>query len=142
MGVLLSKPCNIAKLQFDIKFTFSKRMAILPISILLCISFWKQNLHHQTLNCFVLIFCCCCNLKREEAMPFLLFLNCDNNKTQNIEVSIVHLVPILKVSWFQNVLLVSKLLPKNQRNYFWISALIFFAPSWGLPGSFLSFLGT
>ena len=26
---------------------------------------------------------------------------------------------------------------KNQRNYFWISALKFFVPSWGLPGSFL-----
>ena len=25
---------------------------------------------------------------------------------------------------------------KYQRNYFWISALIFFVPSWGLPGSF------
>ena len=26
---------------------------------------------------------------------------------------------------------------KYQRNYFWISALKFFVPSWGLPGSFL-----
>ena len=25
---------------------------------------------------------------------------------------------------------------KYQRNYFWISALKFFVPSWGLPGSF------
>ena len=48
----------------------------------------------------------------------------------------------LKVSSFQNVLLVSKLLPKNQRIYFWISALIFFAASRGLSRSFLSFLGT
>ena len=31
---------------------------------------------------------------------------------------------------------------KKQRNYFWISALKFFVPSWGLPGSFLGFLGT
>ena len=30
-----------------------------------------------------------------------------------------------------------KLLPKNQRNYFLDSALKFFIPSWGLPGSFL-----
>ena len=42
----------------------------------------------------------------------------------------------LKDSWFQNVLLVRKLLPRNQRNYFWISALKFFVASLGLPGSF------
>ena len=29
-----------------------------------------------------------------------------------------------------------KLLPKYRRNYFWISALKIFEPSWGLPGSF------
>jgi hypothetical protein len=33
---------------------------------------------------------------------------------------------------------VSKLLPKNQQNYFWISALIFFAASWLLPGNLVS----
>ena len=31
---------------------------------------------------------------------------------------------------------------KFQQNYFWISALNFFIASWGLPGSFLGFLGT
>ena len=51
----------------------------------------------------------------------------------------------LKDSWFQNVLLVRKLLPRNQRNYFWISALKFFCSflgaSWklfGLPGDIVS----
>jgi hypothetical protein len=37
--------------------------------------------------------------------------------------------------------LVGKLLPKYQRNYCLISDLNFFVASWGLPGSFLSFLG-
>ena len=32
--------------------------------------------------------------------------------------------------------------PKYQRKYFWNSALKFFVASWGLPGSFLGFLGT
>ena len=30
---------------------------------------------------------------------------------------------------------------KNQRNYFWISALIFFVASWGLPGRFFGLPG-
>jgi hypothetical protein len=48
----------------------------------------------------------------------------------------------LKVSQFQNVHMKNQFHPKYQRKYFWNSALKFFVVSWGLPGSFLGFLGT
>ena len=48
----------------------------------------------------------------------------------------------LKVSYFQNVLMKNQFHPKYQQKYFWNSALKFFVASWGLPGSFLGFLGT
>ena len=43
---------------------------------------------------------------------------------------------------FQNVLMKNQFHPKHQRDYFWISALIFFVASWGLPERFLGFLET
>ena len=53
----------------------------------------------------------------------------------------LNFVQLLKVSWFQNVLLVRQLLPKNQRNYFWISALKFFCSFLGASWKLFGLLG-
>ena len=54
----------------------------------------------------------------------------------------VYIVVLIKVSLFQNVLLVSLFGQKYQRNYFWISALNFFVASWGASWNLFGFLGT